>query len=76
MLETSESSQMIREALIDMCRPFGTIESWQVQDANEGLYRCSVKLHDADPYDYEEIAQKLGAEWNGEELRVEIRVRK
>ncbi len=74
MLTRSEPTQMIREALMEMCRPFGTIESWQVESSDEdGLYRCSVKLHEA--ANCEEMAAKLGAEWKGDELSVEIRVR-
>ncbi len=74
MAVRSEASQMIRETLIEMFHPFATIESWQAESANEdGLYRCSVKLQEVD--NGEEIAEKLGAEWNGDELSVEIRVR-
>ncbi len=74
MLASAEASQIVREALMEMCRPFGTIESWQVESASdEGLYRCSVKLQEAG--NYEEIAEKLGGEWNGDELSLEIRVR-
>ncbi len=74
MIVSSEASQMIRETLIDMCRPFGTIESWRVRSADDdGLYRCSVKLQEAE--NREAIAEKLGAEWNGDELSVHIRLR-
>ncbi len=73
MLVRPEPSQVIVETLVEMFRPFGRIESWQVQCANDGLYRCSVRL-DA-PEQHSAIAQAIGAELNDDQLSLEIRVR-
>ena len=69
MSQTSD----IRKALLEMCRPFGTIDHWKVESVNDGLYRCSVSLDE--PEKHEEIAKVLGGELKEDEVSLEIRVR-
>ena len=72
-----DTSQMVREALVEMCRPFGSIKHWAVdwadQGVDEGLYRCSVSLDE--PEKHEAIAKALGGELKEDEVSLEIRVR-
>lgn len=63
----------IRQTLIEMCRPFGGLEHWTIESANDGLYRCIVRL--GDPENHRLLAQTLGGTPRGEEVCLEIRLR-
>ena len=58
---------------MEMCRPFGTIEYWIVESANDGLYRCAVRLDE--PEKHPLLAETLGGEIQGNSLYLQIRVR-
>ena len=73
MFVRHDSSQMVRETLVEMCRPFGRIERWEVESTNDGLYRCFVKLDE--PENHELVAETLGGEIQQEQVCLEIRVR-
>jgi hypothetical protein len=64
----------VREALVEMCRPFGRIRHWSVESANDGLYRCIVCL--GEPYRHALAAETLGGRTIGEAVCLEIRVRR
>ncbi len=67
------ASTEIRNTLVEMCRPFGSIEHWAVEGANDGLYRCVVRLDEPDKHGL--VAQTLGGELQDDEVCLEIRVR-
>ncbi len=72
-----DTSQMVGEALAEMCRPVGSIEHWAVDwsadTVHEGLYRCAVRLEDPEMHDL--VARHLGGEVREDEVFLEIRVR-
>ena len=63
----------LRQTLTEMCRPFGLIQHWTVECANEGLYRCLVRLDE--PEKHALVAETLGGDLQDEEICLEIRVR-
>ncbi len=62
----------IREALIDMCRPFGSIEYCRIHYASDGLCQCVLRLADADRQLL--AASTLGAKLENGELHLDIRL--
>ncbi len=75
--QTPSCAPQIREALVEMCRPFGSIKHWAVdwadESINDGLYRCLVKLDE--PSKHELVARTLGGELKEDEVCLEIRLR-
>ncbi len=71
------TTQMVGEALAEMCRPFGSIQhwavDWSVDTVGDGLYRCSVRLDE--PELHELVAQRLGGELKEHEVCLDIRIR-
>ena len=72
----NETSTMpeIRQTLLEMCRPFGGLNQWAVESANDGLYRCIVRLDE--PHNHALLAEKLGGINEGEDVCLEIRLRR
>jgi hypothetical protein len=73
--QRSSASDMpeVEETLREMCRPFGSIQHWTVESANDGLHRCFVQLDEPDKHSV--VAETLGGQLSGNDLCLEIRVR-
>jgi hypothetical protein len=70
---SASTTAEIRKTLLEMCRPFGTIQHWTVEHADGGLYRCCVRLEE--PERHRLVAQMLGGELHDDEVHLRIRVR-
>jgi hypothetical protein len=62
----------LRKTLIEMCRPFGTMQHWEVESANDGLYRCIVRLEE--PRSHALFARTLGGHLCGQAVCLDIRL--
>ena len=67
------NQDVIRTTILEMCQPFGGVAQWQVESANEGLFRCSVRL--ADPKQHSLMVKTLGARLQGRGVELDIRLR-
>ena len=70
---SASSMAEIEETLLEMCRPFGPIQHWTVENANDGVHRCVVQLEERDQHAV--AAETLGGQLDGNSLCLEIRVR-
>ena len=68
-----EEQDTIRTTIDEMCRPFGGVDHWQVESANDGLFRCSVRL--ADPRQNALMIETLGGRLQGRCVQLDIRLR-
>ena len=71
--QEASNTHQIQETLIEMCRPFGSIEQWTVESDKDGLYRCVVRLDE--PEKHRLVSEALGGEVQGQDVCLEIRVR-
>jgi hypothetical protein len=68
-----QGSDLIRTTIYEMCRPFGGVGQWQVESANDGLFRCSVRL--VDPRQHALMVKTLGGRMHGHDVQLDIRLR-
>jgi hypothetical protein len=68
------NAELIGTTIHEICRPFGGVRHWQVESANEGLVRCSVRL--ADPRQHSLMVRTVGGRLHGRRVELDIRLRR
>ena len=67
------NADLIGTTIDEICRPFGGVYHWQVESANEGLVRCSVRL--IDPRQHSLMVRTVGGRVQGRRVEFDIRLR-
>ena len=73
-IQMHQPLSQVTTTLLEMCRPFGGIETCTVEHAsNEGVFHCLVSLKE--PRNHAPLADTLGEEFGDKGVRIQIRVR-